>query len=84
MKAKPPLYLTRALMQATKMEITVISYIPVAPFPIEVKIWETFIAPVARPAITEKAIPPIRTMKTLSPMSAVTSTRMYGITWNIL
>ena len=71
-------------MQATKMEITVISYIPVAPSPIEVKIWETFIAPVARPAITENVMPQMRTMKTLSPMSAVTSTRMYGITWNIL
>ena len=83
-KAKPPLYLTSALMQATRIEITVISYIPVAPCPMDVNIWETFIAPVAIPTITEKAMPPISTMNTFRPIRAVTKTKMYGITWKIL
>ena len=37
MKSKPPLCLTSALIAATSMEMTVMSYIPVTPVPMEVK-----------------------------------------------
>ena len=72
----PPNSLTRAAIAATVMEITVISYMEVTPPPMLVKISPTAIAPVATPAITEVTVPTIRTMKTLIPASAPTSTRI--------
>ena len=62
-------------MAATVIEITVMSYIEVTPFPMLVKISPTAMVPVATPAITEVTVPTIRTTKTFIPAIAPIRTR---------
>ena len=69
-----------ALMQATSMEMTVMSYIPVTPSPMEEKMAEGVRLPVQSPTSTDRTVPVIRTTNTLTPARAATRTSMYGIT----
>ena len=54
------------------------SYIPVTPPPIAVKVSPAASAPVDTPTITESTIPVINTRNTLKPTKAPTSTTTYG------
>ena len=70
----PPLFLTRDTMQATIIEMTVISYIDTTPSPTTLNISERAMLPVAIPTISDSTIPLISTINTLIPMSAPTRT----------
>ena len=74
-------------MQATTIEITVISYIPITPPmalspivppPTAMKISPSAILPVATPTIRERTVPLISTTNTLIPISAPINTTIYG------
>ena len=80
----PPYSLTSDTIQATMIEITVISYIPVTPSPTTLKISDNPMLPVATPTIRDNAIPLIRTTNTLIPASAPTNTTRYGSTFQML
>ena len=76
----PPFFRTSDTIQATRIEITVISYMEVTPFPMTLKISSGARTPVATPTIADSTVPPISTRKTLSPARAPTKTTRYGST----
>ena len=83
----PPYSFTRDTMQATTIEITVISYIPITPTmalspivppPTAMKISHSAILPVATTTIRVRTVPLISTTNTLIPISAPINTTIYG------
>ena len=70
----PPYSFTRAPMQATTMEITVMSYMASMPPKVTVKRSVHRKAPEATPTARLRAVPSIRMTNTFTPMTAPTST----------
>ena len=76
----PPCSFTSDTIHATMIEITVMSYIDVTPFPTTWNISESAICPMLTPTIREITIPLIKTTNTLIPISAPRRTTIYGRT----
>ena len=76
----PPCSFTSDTIHATIIEITVMSYIDVTPFPTTWNISESAICPMLTPTIREITIPLIKTTNTLIPISAPRRTTIYGRT----
>ena len=70
----PPCSFTRAPIQATMMEMTVISYMAVTPSPMTANTWVQAKAPEATPTTRLRAAPSMRMTNTFTPMRAPTST----------
>lgn len=75
-QSTPPLNLTREPIQLTIIEIIVISYIEVIPFPIQVNISIPDMFPVVIPAIRERIVPIISTVNTFIPHNAPANTKI--------
>ena len=61
-------------MQATMMEMTVMSYMAVTPVPMTENTWVQAKAPVATPTMRLSTVPIIRMRNTFTPTTAPTST----------
>ena len=73
-KSIPPYSLIRVMMQATMIEITVMSYIDIMPLPTWVNILVAVNMPVPRPTSILSTVPIIRITKTFTPLTAPINT----------